>query len=162
VRSPGSPRPCSSTSSAGIRAQPVKEALAESLEAAFDLGDLAKVEELLAEIEAMRSGELTPYVRAQGARFGARLAAGRGELERVEPGFAAAAAAAAAFRELSMPFMRAVTLLEHGRWLVEQGVVVEAEPLLDEAREVFQTLGATPWLEHLEDVSTGIGVQAGA
>jgi ATP/maltotriose-dependent transcriptional regulator MalT len=159
VRSPGSPRPCSSTSSAGIRAQPVKEALAESLEAAFDLGDLAKVEELLAEIEAMRPGELTPYVRAQGARFGARLAAGRGELERVEPGFAAAAAA---FRELSMPFMRAVTLLEHGRWLVEQGVVVEAEPLLDEAREVFQTLGATPWLEHLEDVSTGIGVQAGA
>jgi hypothetical protein len=55
----------------------VKEGLVEALEAAFGLGDLAKVEELLGRIEVLRPGELTPYVQAQGARFGARLAAAR-------------------------------------------------------------------------------------
>ena len=47
--------------------------------------------------------------------------------------------AAALFRELGMPFWLAVTLLEQG------------DPRgLEEAREIFQRLEATPWLERLE------------
>ena len=38
------------------------------------------------------------------------------------------------FRELPMPFYMAVTELEHGEWLREQGRESEAEPLLAEAR----------------------------
>ena len=40
-----------------------------------------------------------------------------------------------------------MTWLEHGEWLGEQGRADEAEPLLAEAREIFERLGATPWLE---------------
>ena len=55
----------------GIRAGIVKDALVEAIEAAFGLGDLGKVEELLGVIEGLRPGELTPLVQAQGARFAA-------------------------------------------------------------------------------------------
>ena len=49
-----------------------------------------------------------------------------------------------------MPFYAAVTLLEHGEWLVEQDRADEAQPLLAEAREIFGRLGAKPWLERTE------------
>jgi hypothetical protein len=40
-----------------------------------------------------------------------------------------------------------VTHLEHAEWLDGQGRSEEAEPLLAEARETFERLEATPWLE---------------
>jgi hypothetical protein len=49
-----------------------------------------------------------------------------------------------------MPFWLAVTLLEHGEWLVGQNPGADAEPLVHEARELFEGLGARPWLERLE------------
>jgi hypothetical protein len=49
-------------------------------------------------------------------------------------------AAAALFRERSLDFWLAVTLLEHGE---EAG----RETLVAEAREIFERLGAKPWLE---------------
>ncbi len=131
----------------GIRAGIVKEALIEALEAAFALGDLGKVEELLGVIEGFRPGELTPFVQAQGARFGARLAAARGETDGVDPGFEAAAKQ---FEELSMPFVRAVTLLEHGEWLVSQDRAGEAQPMFEQARATFEELRAEPWLRRLD------------
>jgi tetratricopeptide (TPR) repeat protein len=133
----------------GLQHQPVKEGLMEALEASYGLGDLDAVERLLAEILALRPGELTPYPRAQGARFGARLAAARRENDRVEPGFAAAERQ---FRELSFPFHLAVTLLEHGEWLSANGRADDAKLLLDEAREIFERLKARPWLERLDNV----------
>jgi hypothetical protein len=57
--------------------------------------------------------------------------------------------AAAGFREYNFPFWLAVTELEHGEWLVAQGRAGEAEPLLSEAREIFDRLEATPWLERV-------------
>ena len=53
-----------------------------------------------------------------------------------------------------MPFWLAVTLLEHGEWLVAQAGG-EAEPLLAEARAIFEQLGAAPWLERLDAVRRG-------
>ena len=44
------------------------------------------------------------------------------------------------FRELGLPFWLAVTLLEHGELTGDTA-------LLDEAREIFEGLKATPWLE---------------
>jgi len=131
----------------GVQAGAVKEGLVEALEAAFELGDGAKVGELLGHIEALRPGEVTPYLRAQGARFAARLAALRGEHDRVEPGLAAAISA---FRELSMPFHVAMTQLELGEWLVSQDRGDDAAPILLEAREVFERLGARPWVERVD------------
>jgi hypothetical protein len=40
-----------------------------------------------------------------------------------------------------------VTELEHAEWLAAEGRREEAEPLLASARETFEQLKATPWLE---------------
>jgi hypothetical protein len=55
--------------------------------------------------------------------------------------------AAGLFRELAVPFYMAVTQLEHGEWLAGEGRSPEAEPLLAEAREIFERLEAGPWVE---------------
>ena len=41
------------------------------------------------------------------------------------------------------------SLLEYGEWLTAEGRAAEAEPLLAEAREIFERLEARPWLERL-------------
>jgi hypothetical protein len=48
-----------------------------------------------------------------------------------------------------MPFWLAVTLLEHGEWLVIQGRPAEAGPLLEEAGASFERLEAAPWSERV-------------
>ena len=53
-----------------------------------------------------------------------------------------------------MPSWLALTLLEQGEWLVEQGRADEAEPLLGEAHEIFERLGARPWLERAGRTAT--------
>jgi hypothetical protein len=71
----------------------------------------------------------------------------------VEAGFKRAAGM---LRELETPFWMAVTLLEHGEWLVRQERAEDAKPLLDEAREVFERLEAAPWLERVDAVPVGM------
>jgi tetratricopeptide (TPR) repeat protein len=110
----------------GLSFQTVKLALVEAIEAAFALGEAAKIEELLSSIESIPAGTRPPYLDAQARRFRARLAGG----DRV--GYEAVADR---FRALGMPFWLAVTLLEQG----------EAAGLA-EAREIFVRLAATPWL----------------
>ncbi len=113
----------------GIAFQAVKWGLVEALEAAFALGGSTKIEELLEIIESIPAGSRPPYLDAQARRFRARLAG--------DP--AGFRAAAARFRALEIPFWLAVTLLELGD-----------EPGLAEAREIFERLGATPWLERVD------------
>jgi len=127
----------------------VKLGLVEALECAFELGDAARLEELLTRVEALRPGERPPILTAHAARFRARMA---NEPAAVERGFARAAEI---FRERSLTFWLAVTQLEHGEWLIARGRADEAEPLLDEARETFERLEATPWLERLERGEAG-------
>jgi class 3 adenylate cyclase/tetratricopeptide (TPR) repeat protein len=118
----------------------VKLGFVEALEAAFALGDAAKLDELLGIIEALRPGERPPLLEAHAYRFRARQS---GE----EAGFATAASR---FRELEMPFWLALTELEHAEWLIGESRPDEAEPLLAEARETFVRLDAKPWLERVE------------
>jgi predicted ATPase/DNA-binding SARP family transcriptional activator len=128
----------------------VKLAFVEAVEAAFALDDLDRVAELLREWE-LRSSELrSPFVEAHEQRFAARLAAQRGEAEAVEPSFLRATDI---FRELSMPFYLAVTLLEHGEWLAGEGRREDAEPLLVEACETFQRLKARPWVDRASEAA---------
>jgi len=49
-----------------------------------------------------------------------------------------------------MRFWLAVTLAEHGAWLVQQDRSEDAKSLLDEARQIFERLEAKPWLDRLE------------
>jgi hypothetical protein len=127
--------------------QAVKVAFPQALEAALALGERERAEQLLTPIEALPPGRLAPSLRAHAASFRARLAAEDGESRKAEQGFAAAAVT---FREFGMPFLLAVTLIEHGEWLLSEDRVAEAEPLLAEARETFERLQAKPWLKRVE------------
>ena len=52
-------------------------------------------------------------------------------------------------RELELPFQLAVVQLEHAEWLAAEGRAEQAEPLLADARETFDRLGAKPWLDRV-------------
>ncbi len=125
-------------------------ALAAALDAAFAIGDEAKVDELLTIVEELPPGHLTPLLRAVGARFGARRTALRGDRETASAGFVAAAGI---FEEIEKPFELAVVRLEHADWLAGEGRLDEAAPFLEEAREIFERLRAVPWLERLDRVA---------
>jgi class 3 adenylate cyclase/tetratricopeptide (TPR) repeat protein len=127
-------------SALGITFLTVKLGLVEALEAAFALGETDKVRELLTLVEELRPGERPPLLEAHAHRFLGKLAGDEDELR----------AAAAAFRQLSLRFWLAVTLLEHGELLAEQARGDEAAPLLEEAREIFERLEARPWLERVD------------
>jgi class 3 adenylate cyclase/tetratricopeptide (TPR) repeat protein len=127
----------------------VKLCLVEALECAFELGDTARLEDLLRRIEALRPGERPPLLTAHSARFRARLAADPADAER---GFHRAEQI---FRDHQLVFWLALTQLEHGEWLVDHGRRDEAEPTLAEARETFERLEARPFLERLERGQAG-------
>jgi hypothetical protein len=149
LRAEGGPREALSAAEAviaggfGVTFLTMKLSLVEALEIAFVLGDPAGVQEQLDRIEALRPGERPPMLEAHAHRFRAKLTGD-------EDGHRGAAAAL--FRERSLEFWLAVTLLEHG----EQVQGVEGERLLAEAREIFERLGATPWLER----AAAAGVEA--
>jgi tetratricopeptide (TPR) repeat protein len=115
-----------------------------AFEAAGGVDDGDEIRELLGMLDGLAASELAPSLRAQQARFRARLPEydADGEL----------ASAERFFRELDGPFHVAVVQLEHAEWLVAQGRADEAEPLLAEARETFERLQATPWLDRLATV----------
>jgi class 3 adenylate cyclase/tetratricopeptide (TPR) repeat protein len=113
--------------------------LFSALEAAATIHDGDKIRELLRKFDELPPGELTPSLRAQQARFRARFSENDAEGEL--------ATAERLFRELQAPFYLAVTQLEHAEWLTAQDRSNEAQPLLAQARQTFEKLQATPWLE---------------
>jgi len=130
----------------GFTQEYVKESLVTALEAAFTLGDLGRAGELLGLVDALPSGNLPQFLRAQSHRFRARLAgiANDDDADRLFR------QATGLFRELAMPFYLAVTELEHADWLISAARATEAEPLLEEARGIFSELEAVPWLSRTE------------
>jgi hypothetical protein len=90
----------------------LKRSLDTALEAASNLGDQAKLEQLLTVIEALPPGHTSPGMRTLTARYGAHRALLRSERGAAE-GFAAAARI---YRDLGWPFELAKTLLGHARW----------------------------------------------
>jgi tetratricopeptide (TPR) repeat protein len=125
----------------------VKFGLVEAIEAAMAADDLDAAERLVSIVETLKPGELTPFLRANGRRFRAlldvRREVGKGADERFR-------AAALEFRDLATPFWLAMTLLEHAEWLAREGRTDDAAPVLAEAREIFERLGARPWLERAD------------
>jgi len=136
--------------SLGVASEAVKEAFVTGLEAAFGMNDMAKVGELLDVVGALPPGERTQFLDAQWTRFRARLDVRVGETQHVEDRFKGAVGS---LREISAVFHLAGTLLDFGTWLTADGRVDDAEPIFDEAREIFDRLEARPWLERLEKVA---------
>jgi predicted ATPase/class 3 adenylate cyclase len=133
----------------GITHVVIRCCLVEALEAALELDDHAKADELLALADTLQPGQLTPSLKAQRHRFHARLDARRGHHDHVDHNHRAAETI---FREHGLAFDHAATQLEHAEWLIEQGRFEQAQPLLAEARETFEHLDAKPWLDRLAAV----------
>jgi tetratricopeptide (TPR) repeat protein len=135
--------------------QTVKQGLVEAIEAALGLGETERAAELVGTIEAIPPGLQPPYLTAHANRFRALLG-GSDESTAIAFG-----AAARGFSEIGVVFWQAVTLLQHGEWLVARGRPGEAAPLLAEARETLERLETTPWLERLQLVEAALD-RAGA
>jgi hypothetical protein len=132
-------------------------ALVAAMESAIALRDADTAERLLEHFQHVRPGESTPSIRAHGARAAARLARLRGDSAAADAAFTATASI---FRELSARYWLALALAEHGEQLVSEDRRDEAEPLLAEAREIFEYLGAQPWLDRLDRAGAGAPVSA--
>ncbi len=136
--------------SIGVTLDAVKEAFALAVQAALELDQLDKADGLLAIVERLAPGVRPQFLTGQVARFRAQFAGRRGEVEDAERLFRVAGGV---FRELGVPFHLAGTRLENAQWLAGQGRTEEAQPLLVEARDIFERLGAKPWLERLAQPS---------
>ena len=116
------------------------------LDTAFDTDALPKVQEILAAIECLRPGEITPSLRAIEARARARLAVRGQERDIAESMFESAAAM---FAELDMPVWVATTLTEHAEWLRQEGPAKQADRIAAEAAAIFDRLEAKSWLQRV-------------
>jgi class 3 adenylate cyclase/tetratricopeptide (TPR) repeat protein len=134
----------------GIAYEAVKESFVVAVEAALALDDVSRAEEFLRVVDSLPPGHSPQFLEAHSSRFRARLAARHAELDEADRLFKRAGGL---FRELAFPFYLAVTLLEHGEWLVTQDRGEEAQPLLTEAHDAFERLQAKPWLERIEQAS---------
>ena len=141
---------------AGMAAQDVKFGFLHAVEAALELGDRAKTDELLSIVEELPVGLQPPFLAAEAQRFRARLAGDDPGADRLFT------MAATMLRDLELPFHLAVVLLEHGEWLNALGRTGDAERLLAEAEETFARLGATPWLERVHRQTAAESVTAEA
>jgi class 3 adenylate cyclase/tetratricopeptide (TPR) repeat protein len=126
-----------------------KQAWIEACETAFAIGAEAQVEELLGEVERLPPSDRTPRILAQEARFRGRLLALRGD-----PNGAAELLSRAidGFRAMQTPYPLAIALVEQA----ELGV--DPAPVLAEAREIFERLGAKPWLERIDALERAVTV----
>jgi class 3 adenylate cyclase/tetratricopeptide (TPR) repeat protein len=127
-----------------------KQAWIEACETAFALGDEAQVEELLGEVERLPPSDRTPRILAQEARFRGRLLA-----LRSDPTAAAEllSRAVEGFRAMQTPYPLAIALAEQAELGVE-----DPAPLLAEAREIFERLGAAPWVKRLDELDRAVTI----
>jgi tetratricopeptide (TPR) repeat protein len=124
----------------------VKESVVTGLEAALELGDRETVEAILRVIRSDPLHARTLSFQAHAMRAIARL---DGDPQEVEQAFKGAIGS---FREIAFSFWMAVTLLEYGEWLTRRHRASDAKGPLEEARAIFETLGARPWEERVDAV----------
>jgi len=117
-----------------------------------DFADEDKIRELLAVLDELHAGELVSFLRAQQARFRARLPEHDAEAEL--------RGAEELFAQAEMPFHVAVTRLERAEHLLAHDGLEEAAALLEQARETFEELRARPWLERVEAAASQARVPA--
>ena len=140
------------TTKIGIYHETTREAAAEAIEISIARGELDVAQQLLDRFQAV----VTPhhYLAPHLARLAPKIAAARGDHDGIEEGFKHAVGM---LRETESRFNLAVALVEYAEWLAGRDRAGEAEPLRTEAREVFERLGAKPWLERIDAPRSPVG-----
>jgi class 3 adenylate cyclase/tetratricopeptide (TPR) repeat protein len=132
-------------------------ALIEAVEAAFSLGQVSKVVELLRLVrDHFRPGR-QPSIDAHILRWEARMTAERNDSDGARTNFTAAIDA---FARLQRPFWLAVTRCELGEFLVAEGREADAQEQLGHARATFEQLRATPWAQRARSAGQRKGLRA--
>ena len=98
---------------------------------------------------------VSPMAAARGARHLLRNGWDYISYQEYERALAYFREAEAVYEALGTPFFLAVTQLEHAESLEQVGPSDEADALRAAAREVFQRLGAQPWLERADRSAAG-------
>jgi class 3 adenylate cyclase/tetratricopeptide (TPR) repeat protein len=132
----------------------VGRGLVEAVDIAIDLGRDDLVEELLGIVGASQPSDVPSSLEGEVLRIRGRLAARAGDAEAADALFRQARGV---LREIENPFRLAVGDLEHAEMLVGAGRSDEALGLLAEAREIFERLGARPWLDRTDRAEGVLG-----
>ncbi|HJR94100.1 MAG TPA: hypothetical protein VJ807_01610, partial [Gaiellaceae bacterium] len=116
-----------------------------------DTGNHAAALAAAAPLDGIPDNAHTRAVDSQLYRLRANAAAAAGDEGAAAGAFGIALANA---RNLGYRYWLAPVLFDYGRWLVASGREEEGRPLLDEAREHFEHMGATSWLDRLDALAT--------
>jgi predicted ATPase/class 3 adenylate cyclase len=120
---------------------------------AVAIGDPARAEQIAAPVETMPPSAHTRAIDSQFHRIRGNAAAARGDGGAAAEAFGLSLAAA---RNLGFPSLLAPILHDYARWLAQDGRVEDAAPLLAEARELCESMGATAWLERIDDLQPAV------
>jgi hypothetical protein len=124
-----------------VRNESVRPAWVQGLESLFALGDLDAADEWMRRITDLPPGFVPPYLKAEAARFGARLAAARGDDDAANAAFAEAQQQ---LDSLGYRYWSARCRLDHAEWLAANDRD-GAAALASAAGAVFDELAATAW-----------------
>ena len=130
-------------------AQSVADALRDTATYASLGGGHDAALQVAARVEELSSAIRSRAVESQLQRLRANAAAAAGDADGAADGYALALAHA---RNLGFALWLAPVLHDYGAWLASTGRAHEAAPLLEEARALFEHMGATTWLDRLAHV----------
>ncbi|HEU5213853.1 MAG TPA: hypothetical protein VFU10_13865, partial [Gaiellaceae bacterium] len=122
-------------------------ALACAADAASLLGDPVAAAPLVDLYDEAPVAAVTRYMRANAGRIRGFRAAAAGDEDAAADSFAEALAAA---RSWGRDALVAKVLADYGVWLAGSGRGEEAEPLLEEARTLFERMRAARWLARID------------
>ncbi|MGH8969165.1 MAG: adenylate/guanylate cyclase domain-containing protein [Actinomycetes bacterium] len=124
-----------------------------AVEYAVEGGDLVHAEKLLRVVADAAPGLVNPLVRAQYLRLRGVVAGAQGRVQDADEDLSRAADELRAF---GAPYYLARALLARAELLHANGTPVVA--LQDEAREIFRSLDARPWVEAVDRLATSVAV----
>jgi predicted ATPase len=133
-----------------IPAQVIAELLYDAEQYATRGGDHAAALRVAERVEALPATMLVRSVNGQLNRLRANAEAAAGRDDEAADRYALALANA---RNLGYAYWLAPVLADYGTWLLASGRADEAAPLLAEARELFEGMGAVLWLRRLDAVA---------
>jgi predicted ATPase/class 3 adenylate cyclase len=133
-----------------LNATAIAESLRDAATYAVATPDAEVVLHAAERVDTLPTNARPRVIESQLCRLRANAAAAAGRHDEAGAAYAVALANA---RNLGFAYWLAPVLADYGGWLVATGHPDEAEPLLAEARELFDAMGASMWLERLDRIA---------